>query len=168
MLDKDLKALFDGHSHNLQRYLTRQVKDPQLAADLVQESFLRLAEQPSGSANVLTAAYLYRVARNLMIDHMRQEHRRKTHTFSEEGLEPVVDETTCLETQAIAAQQRQALAAALRALPERTREIVRLNRIEGMTHAEVARQLDISDSSVQKHLAQGLVFIMQRLKEKSY
>ena len=65
----------------------------------------------------------------------------------------------------MAEQQRMALKRALAELPERTREIFRLNRIEGMTHAEVARHLDICDSSVQKHLAKALAYVMQRLQE---
>ena len=61
-------------------------------------------------------------------------------------------------------QQRMALKQALAQLPELTREIFRLNRIEGMTHAEVARHLEISDSSVQKHLSKALAYVMQRLQ----
>ncbi len=47
----------------------------------------------------------------------------------------------------------------------RTQEIFRLNRIEGLTHAQVARQLEISDSSVQKHLARALAHVMERVLE---
>lgn len=69
-----------------------------------------------------------------------------------------------LEALAMAEQQRKALKQALCELPERTQEIFRLNRIEGMTHAEVARHLEISDSSVQKHLSKALAYVMQRLQ----
>lgn len=65
----------------------------------------------------------------------------------------------------MAQQQRQALKQALAELPERTQQIFRLNRVEGMTHAQVARHLEISDSSVQKHLAKALAHVMQRLRE---
>lgn len=65
----------------------------------------------------------------------------------------------------MAQQQRQALKQALAELPERTQQIFRLNRVEGMTHAQVARHLEISDSSVQKHLAKTLAHVIQRLRE---
>lgn len=42
--DMDLKGLFIKHASTLRGYLARKVRDPQLAADLVQESFLRMAE----------------------------------------------------------------------------------------------------------------------------
>ena len=45
MSDLDLKGLFQKHAKALHSFLLRKSRDPQLAADLTQESFLRLAEQ---------------------------------------------------------------------------------------------------------------------------
>lgn len=163
MSDVDLKGLFLKHAVTLRGYLARKVRDPQLAADLVQESFLRLAEQTRAERIDNTQGYLYRTASNLLIDHVRQEARRKTDSVPHEALAEIEDEMAGLEAQAMAEQQRMALKRALAQLPERTQEIFRLNRIEGLTHAEVARQLGISDSSVQKHLARALAYVMQRL-----
>lgn len=165
MSDVDLKGLFLKHADTLRGYLARKVRDPQLAADLVQESFLRLAEKPAGERIDNSQGYLYRTASNLLIDHIRQEARRKTDSVPHEALAEIEDEVAGLEAQAMAQQQRQALKQALAELPERTQQIFRLNRIEGMTHARVARHLDISDSSVQKHLAKALAYVMQRLQD---
>ncbi|MBY8947731.1 MULTISPECIES: RNA polymerase sigma factor [unclassified Pseudomonas] len=165
MSDVDLKGLFLKHADTLRGYLARKVRDPQLAADLVQESFLRLAEKPAGERIDNSQGYLYRTASNLLIDHIRQEARRKTDSVPHEALAEIEDEVAGLEAQAMAQQQRQALKQALAELPERTQQIFHLNRIEGMTHAQVARHLDISDSSVQKHLAKALAYVMQRLQD---
>ena len=165
MSDVDLKGLFLKHADTLRGYLARKVRDPQLAADLVQESFLRLAEKPPGERIDNSQGYLYRTASNLLIDHIRQEARRKTDSVPNEALAEIEDEVAGLEAQAMAQQQRQALKQALAELPERTQQIFRLNRREGMTHAQVARHLDISDSSVQKHLAKALAYVMQRLQD---
>ncbi|MCU7651109.1 RNA polymerase sigma factor [Pseudomonas piscis] len=164
MSDVDLKGLFLKHAAALRGYLARRVRDPQLAADLVQESFLRLAEHTRGAPIDNSQGYLYRTANNLLIDHVRQEARRKTEAVPHEVLAEIEDDGAGLEAQAMALQQRMALKQAVAELPERTREIFRLNRIEGMTHAEVARHLDISDSSVQKHLSKALAYVMQRLQ----
>ncbi|AZE63441.1 Sigma factor, ECF subfamily [Pseudomonas synxantha] len=165
MSDVDLKGLFLKHADTLRGYLARKVRDPQLAADLVQESFLRLAQKPAGERIDNSQGYLYRTASNLLIDHIRQEARQKTDTVPHEALAEIEDDVAGLEAQAMAQQQRQALKQALAELPERTQQIFRLNRIEGMTHAQVAQHLDISDSSVQKHLAKALAYVMQRLQE---
>lgn len=162
--DVDLKGLFLKHAAALRGYLARKIRDPQLAADLVQESFLRLAEHTRGERIDNSQGYLYRTANNLLIDHVRQEARRKTETVPHEVLVDIEDEAAGLEAQAMAQQQRKALKQAIMELPPRTQEIFRLNRIEGMTHAEVARHLNISDSSVQKHLSRALAYVMQRLQ----
>lgn len=165
MAELDLKRLFLKHAKNLQGLLSRKVRDPQLAADLVQDSFLRLAEQQRAEAIDNAQAYLYRTAHNLMIDHIRQQQRRKTDLVPHEALESIVEDSPGLEEQLAREQHLRRLRAILGELPERTQQVFRLNRIEGLTHAEVARQLGISDSSVQKHLAKALAYVMQCLQE---
>ncbi|KDO01919.2 RNA polymerase sigma factor [Pseudomonas donghuensis] len=165
MAESDLKRLFLKHARTLQGVLTRKVRDPQLAADLVQESFLRLAEQQGHERIDNTPAYLYRTAHNLMIDHVRQQQRRKTDSVPHEALETIVEDRPGLDEHAATEQHMRRLRRALADLPPRTQDVFRLNRLEGMTHAEVARAMDISDSSVQKHLAKALAYVMQCLQE---
>lgn len=161
---RNLKGLFLAHGRELEEYLSRRVRCAHTAADLTQEAFLRLAQQPveAGAANA--RAYLYRIARNLAIDHFRQDERRQTRPVPAEDLAGMPDEAPPVER---ATASRQRLALLLRAvaeLPPRTQEIFVLNRVEGLTHVEVARRLGISESSVQKHLARALGHAMQRLK----
>ncbi|MCY1272137.1 putative RNA polymerase sigma factor FecI [compost metagenome] len=165
MSEPDLKSLFIKHAKALQSLLTRKVRDPQLAADLVQESFLRLVEQRDKAQIDNSQAYLYRTAHNLMVDHARQQMRRKTDLVPHEALEDIIEERPGLDEAAASVQHMQRLREAVAELPPRTREIFRLNRLEGLTHSEVARHLDISDSSVQKHLSKALAHVMQRLQE---
>lgn len=164
--DTDLRGLFSKHARTLQGLLTRKVRDPQLAADLVQESFLRLAEQ-QGKSEVIdnSQAYLYRTAHNLLVDHIRQQQRRRTDTQPHEALAHIEDERPSLDDALDAEQRLRLLRAAMAELPARTQQIFQLNRIQGLTHSEVARQLDISDSSVQKHLAKALAHITERLQQ---
>lgn len=165
MPETDLKGLFLKHARTLQALLTRKVRDPQLAADLVQESFLRMAEQPRGERIDNSQAYLYRTAHNLLVDHIRQQQRRRTDSQPHEAMVHIEDERPALDEQLDAQQRRQLLRSAIAELPARTQQIFELNRIHGLTHAEVARRLAISDSSVQKHLAKALAHVTARLQD---
>src|SRR3546814_128598 len=137
---------------------------PHVAADLVQEIFLRLAQQPPGAGESNARSYLYRIARNLAIDHFRQEERRQTRPVPAEQFADLPDEAPPVERVAEARQRLTLLRRAMAELPTRTQDIFELNRIEGLTYAEIACRLGISESSVQKHLARALHHAMQRLK----
>ncbi len=165
MSDLDLKGLFQKHAKALHNFLLSKSRDPQLAADLTQESFLRLAEQRDGGRIDNSPAYLFRTASNLLIDHQRQQIRRKTDLLGEDVLHEVEAGGSSLDDITAARQGLERLQRAIAELPPRTQEIFRLNRLEGLTHAQVARQLGISDSSVQKHLARALAHVMERLVE---
>ncbi|QLF93810.1 RNA polymerase sigma factor [Pseudomonas sp. ABC1] len=163
MSDLDIKGLFQKHAKDLQGFLLRKSRDPQLAADLTQESFLRLAEQKHGERIENVPAYLYRTAQNLLINHHRQQRCHKTDLASDEQLAEVESNDRALEDVVAARQRVERLQRAMDELPPRTREIFRLNRIEGLTYTQVARMLEVSDSTVQKHLAMALAHVMERL-----
>ncbi|MFN4281244.1 MAG: RNA polymerase sigma factor [Alphaproteobacteria bacterium] len=160
----EIEALFLAHGRELRVYLMRQLRDPQAAADLLQETFLRLAEQPAVAGIENPRSYLYRTARNLAIDHFRQEERRQTRPVPNETLAEIESDAPALDEAADARERMAHLRAALDELPARTREIFLFNRVEGLTHAEVARRLGVSDSTVQKHLARALHHVMRRMR----
>ncbi|HEY4135721.1 MAG TPA: RNA polymerase sigma factor [Alphaproteobacteria bacterium] len=163
----DIESLFLVHGRELRVYLTRQLRDPQVAADLLQETFLRLAEQPVLAGIDNPRSYLYRMARNLAIDHFRQEDRRQTRPVPHESLAGIAADSPPLDDAADSRQRLAQLRAALDELPRRTRDIFLLNRVEGLTYAEVARRLAVSDSTVQKHLARALHHVMRRMRPQN-
>ncbi len=163
---KDIKGLFLAHRRELQAYLTRKLRDVDTAADLTQETFLRYAEQGQAAAITHDRSYLYRTAHNLAVDHVRRRERERTETVPHEALAELADDRPSPE-QVVGSQDELAqLRAALLELPERTRQVFALVRIEGLTYRAVAERLEISDSSVQKHLAQAIAHVMQRRRRR--
>ena len=128
MSKTDIEALFLAHGRELRVFLLRQLRDPQIAADLLQETFLRLAEQPALAGIDNPRSYLYRTARNLAIDHFRQEERRQTRAMPHESMIDVPDGQPALDEAADSRERMSYLRAALDELPARTREIFLLNR----------------------------------------
>lgn len=166
MAGKDIRALFLAHRRELHAYLTRKLRNADTAADLTQETFLRFAECRGGDRGTVVAnarSYLYRTAHNLAVDHLRRERRRKTDTC-ESALDTVLDDGPSPEEIVSGHDELDCVRAAVLELPERTRQVFTLTRIEGLTYRQAAERLQICDSSVQKHLAKATKHVMQRLR----
>lgn len=165
----DIKRLFLAHRRELQTYLTRKVRDAQTAADLTQETFLRFAEQcnADGAGGVMhERSYLYRMAHNLAVDHVRQQQRERLLPCSDEALAEIPFDHPSPEQSAMGHSELELARTVLQELPERTRQVFFLARIKGQTYRAVADQLGISESSVQKHLAKAVKHLMQRLRPR--
>jgi RNA polymerase sigma factor (sigma-70 family) len=166
LANKDIKSLFLAHRRELQAYLTRKLRDGEAAADLTQEAFLRFAERGTGTPATVAhpRAYLYRTAHNLAVDHVRRSRREETDLPPPVELTEIADENASPERSADARGELARVRAALLELPERTRQVFVLIRIDHLTYGEVAERLEISSSSVQKHLAKAIKHVMQRLR----
>ena len=167
MASQDIKRLFLAHRRELQAYLTRLLRSPDRAADLTQETFLRFAEYSGANPSAVITherSYLYRTAHNLAVDHIRRESRERTDAVPDDELVEVVDETPSPERAVGGRSDLELVRSAVQELPERTRRIFVLARIEGLTYHDVAERLRISESSVQKHLAKATKHVMQRLR----
>jgi RNA polymerase sigma factor (sigma-70 family) len=99
-------------------------------------------------------AYLYRLAANLAIDHAKSESRRAA-IHAQASLRFEAEEAQCGEAALLARDDLQRIAAVVGTLPERTRHVFVLNRIEGLSQREVATRLGISKPTVEKHLARA-------------
>jgi len=161
---ENLDELFQTHEKELKRYLYRKLSCAETADDLIQETFLRIAERHSHVDFHNVRAYLYRIAQNLLIDHFRRERRQQTYPDDFEGLGKYPDAQPSVEDDISGRQKLALLRKALLDLPLLTQRIFELNRMEGLTYAEVAQRLGVSESTVQKHLARGLCHAMKALK----
>ncbi len=144
----------------LLNFLSRSVSDRDTAADLVQESYVRvLAAQQAGQAVHDPRALLYRTARNLVID----QHRRadiRCHADIDglaEHEQPVASQHLQPEEMYADQQHARAIMAAIESLPPRCREAFVLNRFEGLSHQEVAEHMGISKNMVAQHVIRGVL-----------
>lgn len=146
--------LFLEHRDRLERLMFRGAGCRADAADLMQELFLRLwsnrAESPDNPAG-----YLFRSARNLLVDHHRAAGARAGLAAAlspvQRHAEPVRPDDAFEAGADLAAVER-----ALRRLPDRTRRVFLLNRVHGRTYGDIARALQISVSTVEKDMMRAL------------
>ena len=160
-----LIAVFRENYQELLRFLTRRTGDAERAADLAQDTFVRLSAMPAGNVDIENPrAFVYRVAGNLAIDAMRREARIQAHFATSEVGSVVPDSKATPEGVALARDQLRRLEAALDELPPNPRLALLLNRVEGRTFAEIAGQLGVSQSMVAKYIALALRHCRDRLR----
>ena len=153
----------------LVRYFTRLLGDANWAEDLVQDLYVRLSAMPEVPEAADPAAFLFRMGHNLYLNQLRARLSGRAREAAWQSLsagsggEVAVDVSPSPEDQAHGRQQMRLFQAALDSLPEKTRVIFRLHRIDGIPQAEVAARLGISLSSVEKHLSAALKALTARL-----
>ena len=109
--------------------------------------------------------YFFRVARNLAIDTIRRDIRQRRYLSLEEPAPTLADPHPLPETVVLARHRLALLDRALRQLPEKPRQALLLSRVEGLTHAAIARRLGVSESMIAKYLAQSLRHCRNYLKQ---
>jgi RNA polymerase sigma factor (sigma-70 family) len=163
----------------LQIYLTHRVALIDYAAsilgnrawaeDVVQEAFLRISVDPNAHLRTIVdpVAYLYRVVRNLAVDWVRHHTITCIDDTSVERIESVVACMPTPEQSAIDRDELRIVEAALAELPERTRMIFQLHRIDGLTIQEIARQKNISITLAHQLIHRALRHCSSRLRQLS-
>nr|WP_139340933.1 RNA polymerase sigma factor [Pseudomonas sp. KK4] len=155
--------VFLSQRSQMEALVNRRVGCRATAADLVQDLFLRFWRRPLVQVEELST-YLLRCAGNIAIDHLRSE---GTRARASEGLMVEPSDGVGSEPQAAleAGNDLRHVEAALRALPERTRQIFLLNRIHGRKYAEIAKAMGLSQSAVEKHMMRALEACKASLRE---
>jgi RNA polymerase sigma-70 factor (ECF subfamily) len=168
MTDTGLEAVFLNHRAPLLRFLrARGAGDS--AEDLLQELWIKASSSVTGPI-AEPLAYLYRAANNLMLDRRRSELRsaRRDQDWSDAtgGALFGVSDAPSGERMLIAREMLEAAEAALQALGDRTELVFRRFRVEGVSQRQIADELGISLSAVEKHLQKAyraLVEVRRRL-----
>lgn len=146
--------LYEKHRLRLTNSIARQIGCHETATDLAQEAYLRLLLQCDGTSIIYPEAYLFRVGRNLAIDHQRSPFRKADFI-------PLNEELPCTLPQpdelAFLRQQCKNLLDAIFSMPASCRNVFLLRKIDGLDYGEIASRLAISEKTVQRRLVQSML-----------
>jgi RNA polymerase sigma-70 factor (ECF subfamily) len=145
------------HEAGLRAYLRGRFSSLQDVDDLVQETYARLLRAREVGRASLTRAYLFTVARNVALDVVRHQHAVPITALEEIDRLAVVEEQPDAAEALSHQQELELLDEAIRALPPRCGEIIRLRRIAGLSYQAIAARLGITESTVNAQLALGLI-----------
>ena len=145
-----MKALYDEHAGALWRYALRLTGDASRAEDVVQETLLRAWRHPEvmGDTERPPRAWLFTVARNIIIDEQRSPRVRKSGGSLEESGAP----EQSAPDQVDSALDRMLIADAMAQMSAEHRAVVERSYYRGWTTAQIAADLDIAEGTVKSRL----------------
>jgi RNA polymerase sigma factor (sigma-70 family) len=161
---------FLENERGIKRLLSRFFRRTQDVDDLAQETFLRAFAAEARDDVAEPRAFLFRVARNLALNEKARLATARTE-FMEDSPDPDVlgagDQPTS-EDEVYSRQKLAVFAEAVSALPAQCRAVFLLRKVQGLSQNEVAERLGISPSTVEKHVAAGLLRTSQYLRDRGY
>jgi RNA polymerase sigma-70 factor (ECF subfamily) len=147
-------------------YFRRRVRDDDEVEDLVQDVFARIVARDSEEAVGHLGGYVLRTASSVLADRARR--RAVRHSELQVALDPDRHGDDELDPERVLSgkEDLHAVTAALLSLPERTRTVFVLRRLEGQRHAEIARHLGISVSAVEKHMVRAIRHLSAEMEKR--
>lgn len=152
------------HEESLRAYLRVSAPTPADIDDLVQESFLRLIRLHETSSIRCPRALLFAIARNAIRDAYRRDRLRQHIPLTEEEARDVLDQAADVVDLVSRRQEQTLLTEALQDLPDRTREVLLLRKIHGLSQKEIAARLSISVNTVESTISRGLRRVAHHLR----
>lgn len=153
---KILEDLVNLHGPALLRFLTRKLRNQEEAAEVAQETYLRLYKLKELDQVSDTRAFLFQAASNMAVDQLRRKILHDKYVSNEEQK---ADSPQARSPEQIVdgQQQLQRIYQAIEKLPLKCRQAFLLHRKSGLSYSEIAKEMDISVSSVEKYILQALV-----------
>jgi RNA polymerase sigma factor (sigma-70 family) len=165
-LPAGLLADFLNCKASLSRLVARIVK-PHDIDDILQETFIR-ACAASGKTEIRNPrAFMLRTAHNLALNHISCAYNKRTQVedFSSADVCPL---TPTLESELETEERFLGFCRAVRDLPPQCRRVFVLRKVYGLSQREIAIYLDISESTVEKHVAKGLLLCRESMLEMGH
>ena len=165
-----LTGTLEARRGDLRRFLIARTGSEADADDLLSELWIKAnSVQPGPVSN--PGSYLFQRANTLVLDRLRETSRRQrregdwiaeqrcSHALVEEPADPA----SSAEQMLIERDEQNRLTEAIDHLPARARRVLRMHKLEGLGHAEIAAQLGISKSAVEKHMALAMAHLRRIL-----
>ncbi len=164
------KALFDSHHEKVYHLCVKISGNRGDAEDLTQETFVRAYKSlPSFRHESAFGTWIYRIAANLSFNHVRKRRRFREKSFHDPDSArcsgEVLDAPDTLHPEQVFArkERERIIAWAIGSLPERQRIVIALQRYEGLSVQEIAKNMHWSVASVQSLLARAKQNLFKKL-----
>jgi RNA polymerase sigma-70 factor, ECF subfamily len=155
------RELFQRYATTLTRVLARQLRAPEVASDLVQQTFLQLHRARFDfDARQRFKPWIFTIALNLKREYFRRSRRRPEHPLE---LSPAAEPAVPARGAARWEAQRD-LAGALEQIRAEQREVIELHWFAGLSFAEIAESMGLTTNAVKVRAHRGYVALRAALE----
>jgi RNA polymerase sigma factor (sigma-70 family) len=162
----NFESVYINHQSELQLHLSRIVDCPDIAAELVQECFIIFSREAGRQVIEHPRGFLFHTAKNLAYDYIKHRKVIEKHLNTTDPTMTLCEELPSTEHLAIVNEKLSIFSSIINELPDRAKEAFILNRVYGMTYSEIAIQMNISESAVEKLLSRALLHTRKQFKNR--
>lgn len=160
---KVFSQIYDDCIDKIYRFIFFKVNSQEIAQDLCSETFLRGWQSFKNNKKKIEnpQAFLYQIARNLVVDHYRDKGR--TQTVSADCV-PIIDPGEDLEEQALLRSDLDTIKSALTGLKDEYQEVVIWHYIDDLSIPEISKMLNKSEGAVRVTLHRALKSLRNKVE----
>ena len=158
---------FTRHQGALKRFISRFLPNSYDIEDVSQETFLRAYTTEKTREIEQPKSFLFRIAKHIALTQLTQKSRQITDYLEDfDDSEVLLIEDT-VEDEFLARETLGIHCEAVAGLPPQCRRVYLMRKVYGMSHKEIAGQLGIAVSTVEKHLIKGVKLCDRYVREKT-
>ena len=168
---QSIEGVYRRNSGSLKRFLTRFLDSPVEIEDVLQEAFLKSLEAERKTRIKAPRAFLFTTCKNLALNVIARNRRSRTDPvadFDELNVSFDVEAVATLDPEAamVLDQLIGFAGEAVKGMSPRVREVFVLRKVYGYSHKEIGARLGIAISTVEKHIARGVLHMRRHALSK--
>ncbi|NME67627.1 RNA polymerase sigma factor [Flammeovirga aprica] len=159
--EKEFKELFDKYYDSIKSFIYYKIGDIDLSEDIAQETFVKFWESREKVILETVKTYLYTIANNLMLNHIK--HGKVVLQFEQKQNKKDGEVETNPEYKMELEEFQSTLDNTINEIPEKSRTVFLMNRIDGLTYGEISERLGVSIKAIEKRMSKALSILRKEL-----
>ncbi|AZQ64597.1 RNA polymerase sigma-70 factor [Flammeovirga pectinis] len=155
------RELFDKYYESIKSFVYYKLGDIDLAEDITQETYVKFWESRSKVVLDTAKTYLYTIANNLALNHIK--HGKVVLQFQQKNSKADGESETNPEFKMELSEFEDKLQSTINTIPDKSRDVFLMNRIEGLTYNEISSRLGISVKAIEKRMSKALSILRKNL-----
>jgi RNA polymerase sigma factor (sigma-70 family) len=151
----------------LKRYLRHGWRNDTDIGDMCQDVFVRSLESARKEIPHAAKPFVFSIARNLLIDRLRKDQIVSIDAVADLDSFGLATDEPAPDRSAMARQELRRLQAALSNLPQRWRDAIVMQKVEGLSRREVAARMGVAEITAAQHLASGIAALAEQFHNES-